>query len=101
MNGRDVVFLPAAIADIGRLDDWIATEAGEDVSTSYLDRLERFAETLSHFPHRGTPRRLHLEEVRTVTFERRQLLLYRVTDHEVQILRVVDARRDWPALLPR
>ncbi|SFP90165.1 type II toxin-antitoxin system RelE/ParE family toxin [Sphingomonas rubra] len=97
---RQVIFLDAAKADVAALDDWIAAKANEDIAAAYLDRLERFAHTLGFFPHRGSPRTVGRRKMRSITFERRYVLLYCVTDHAVQIVRVLDARRDWSGLLP-
>lgn len=99
MIAQPVIFLDSAKADVAALDDWIAANADEDVAAAYLDRLEQFADTLRLFPHRGSPRNVGRWNIRSITFERRQILLYRVTDSAVEILRVLDARRDWPRLL--
>lgn len=50
---------------------------------------------LSHFPNRGTPRFDLSSGLRTVTFERRVILAYRVENGAVNIVRLIYVARDF------
>jgi toxin ParE1/3/4 len=90
-----VLLSPLAINDVGIIRQWITEQAGSEVATSYTDRIgEKFA-TLGSFPNRGTPRPEFAPDCRSVTFERRYLIVYRVLGEAVRIERVADGYRDW------
>ncbi len=91
----DVRLSEAAISDVSIIRQWIAEQAGPEVATRYTDRIGQKFATLSHFPNRGTPRPEFSAGCRSVTFERRYLIVYRLLDTVVRVERIVDGYRDW------
>lgn len=89
-----VIFSEDASDDLSAMGLWIAERAGRATAEDYLRRLRAACEKLSLFPRRGTPRD-HLEPgLRTITFERRVLITYRVEQDHVLILRLIRTARD-------
>ncbi len=82
-----------ALADLERIGDWIAANAGAAVALAYLDRLEQACAVLRDFPRRGTPRDDLCPGVRTISFEGRATIAYRVDREQVLILGVFHAGR--------
>ncbi len=87
-----------AVEDMIALDSWLAEEAGQHVADAYLERVFARMMTLRDFPTRGTPRESLGSNVRSLTFERRLIILYEITAKTVLILRVVSGQRDLAAL---
>jgi plasmid stabilization system protein ParE len=81
---RSLRFHPDARADLERLRDWIAAEAGIARAAGYLARIEEACQRLCRFPLMG--------------FERRAAIVYRVTDATVDVLAVYHGGRDLRAL---
>lgn len=73
---------------------WVASEAGPEIADAYYARLESRLFALDHYPNRGTPRDDLGENIRTVPFERRLTILYRVERKIVRVLRVVSCARE-------
>ena len=88
-----------AVADLDRLHGWIDERGGSTIADEYDAKLRRFVRGLADFPHRGTPHGAGLDAFRTITYQRRQVVAYRVVNDRVEVLRIVDAVRDWPGLL--
>jgi toxin ParE1/3/4 len=90
----EVAWHPFAELDLRGIYDWIAGQADPATAREYTRRIEAKCDTLGDFPHRGTPRD-HLEPgLRTVTFERRVVIVYRTEQHRVLILRLIHTARD-------
>lgn len=89
-----IVLAPLAEDDLAQLRSWIVKEAGREVARSYLERVERKLDTLAAFPNRGTPRPDAGSGIRSIPFERRRVIFYRVDADIVTILRVLDGARD-------
>ena len=92
---HDVIWQPEARGDLDAISDWIAERAGVDTALAYAARIEAFVARLEHFPNRGTARVSMPNGVRTVTFERRIIVAYRVEGSLVRILRLIGAVRDF------
>ncbi|OSZ71988.1 hypothetical protein CAP39_00970 [Sphingomonas sp. IBVSS1] len=82
-----------ALADLERIGDWIAAHAGAAVALAYLERMERACAALADFPRRGTPRDDLGPGVRTISFEGRATIAYRIEGACVLILGVFHAGR--------
>lgn len=83
-----------AIADLKRIADWIGDQADEDVAEAYVRRIAARCGQLSSFPRRGRPRDELGLGLRSIAFERRATILYRIEADEVVVLRVHYAGRD-------
>lgn len=93
-----VEFLEPAADDLLTLHAWIEGEAGPHVADVYLARLKEHCFKLAEFPRRGTPRDDLMSGARSLSFERRILIFYRVEDRTVQIMHVVSTFRETPIL---
>jgi toxin ParE1/3/4 len=80
-----VRFHPAARAQVFDLYEHIAAEAGHDRAGGYIDRIEATCLSL------GPDLRLH-------PFERRAMIVYRITPEAVEVLGVYYGGRDLAAL---
>ena len=90
-----VALTPAARDDLIAIRDWIAVEAQSyEVADAYVNRIKARIGTLADFPGRGSPRGDLGPNFRSIAFERRRTIIYRVEGDVVRILRVLDASRD-------
>lgn len=96
---RKVYFRPQAETDLIALYDYIVDQAGERIATGYLDRIEAACAALASFPERGVPRDDLARGVRTIAFERRTVIAYRVLKSRVEIVAVLYGGRDVESIL--
>ena len=89
-----VVFTEAAIADLSELGRWIAERAEIETALAYVARVEAACDRLGTFPNRGTPRSDVQSGLRTVTYQRRLVIAYRVENRVVRVMRLIDTARD-------
>jgi toxin ParE1/3/4 len=82
-----------ALADIDRIADWVAENAGVDVALAYITRIEAACAGLADFPLRGTPRDDLGTGVRSISFEGRATIVYRVESVRVLVLGIFHAGR--------
>lgn len=82
-----------ALADLARIGDWVAANAGTQVALAYLDRIETTCARLADFPLRGTPRGDLGPGVHTISFEGRATIAYRVEAQAVLVLGIFHAGR--------
>jgi toxin ParE1/3/4 len=99
MPNLKVRFRPQARADLFALYDYIAAEAGEAVAGGYIDRIETACLSLAHFPQRGTRREDLAPGLRTIGFERRVLIAFRVDRSAVTIVNIFYGGRDFERVL--
>ena len=89
MNRYEVYFLAEAIDDIDSLFCYIAEKASNEVADRYLARIERLCFSLETFPQRGTVVSSAVVGLRTMGFEHRVTILFRVGEDRVDILRIL------------
>lgn len=99
MRSFEVRFRPQAKADLLALYDYIAVEAGEIVAGGYIDRIETACLSLNTFPQRGTRRDDIAPGLRTIGFERRVLIAFRVGRSAVTITNILYGGRDFERVL--
>jgi toxin ParE1/3/4 len=92
---HNIDFRPGARADLFDLYQYIEMEAGLDRAGDYIARIENARMRLCDFPSRGTPRNDIGPGVRTIAFERHVLIVFRILDNVVEILRLLYAGRDF------
>ena len=92
---RKVFFRPNAEADLATLYDYIAGELGSAVAIAYFDRIEAACLTLADTPERGTRRDDILPDLRTMGFERRVTIAFRVLKTRVEIVTIAYGGRDF------
>ena len=90
-----VVFRPQAEADLLALYRYIAEASGLRIAGDYINRIEIACMSLATFPKRGTKRDDLAPGLRTVAFERRVTIVYRVLKSRVDIVTVVYGGRDF------
>ncbi len=91
----EIVFRPQAEADLNALFDYIAEEAGAAVAGNFIGRIEAACLTLETSPQRGAPRDDILPGLRILVFERRTIIVFKVTGSIVDIARIFHGGQDW------
>jgi toxin ParE1/3/4 len=99
MRRHKVEFLRRAQADLFQLYDQIAEQAGLDVAGAYIDRIEEACRALEFSPLRGRQRDDVLSGLRTIGFERRIAIVFRVRRFRVSIVRILYGGRDLERVL--
>lgn len=92
---REIVFHRIARADLFDIYDYIARQSGSRRAGDYLARIEEACDGLQYFPEKGTPRHDIAPGVRTWPIERRVLIVYRLPEGQIEILRILYAGRDF------
>jgi toxin ParE1/3/4 len=85
----EVHFLAEAINDIDALFCYIAEDTSFEIAARYLARIERFCFSLERFPLRGTAVNGRNPGLRTMGFEHRVTILFKVGESRVDILRIL------------
>ena len=99
MRKAKVVLRPQAEADLFALHRYIASEASPAVAEKYFERIIAACLSLSTFPERGTRRDDLQPGIRTIGFERRATIVFRVVDREAEILRVFYGGQDFESII--
>ena len=94
MKKFEVRFLAEAIDDLDALYSYIAKQSSFEIADGYLARIERLCFSLQSFPQRGTAVAGDIAGLRTMGFEHRATILFRVGDERVEILRILYGGRD-------
>jgi toxin ParE1/3/4 len=90
----EVLFRPRARKDLIALYRFIAEQAGPRIAANYIRRVEKACLALATLPKRGTAVTSHVSGLRTMGFERRATILFRVGEDKVEILRVYYGGQD-------
>jgi toxin ParE1/3/4 len=90
-----VIFRPQAEADLQALYRYIAEASGLGIAGGYIARIEIACMSLATFPNRGTKRDDLAPGLRTIAFERRITIAYRVLKTRVEILTIAYGGRDF------
>ncbi len=93
-----VRFHPAARAQLFDLYEFIAAETGRDRAGGFIDRIEASCISLGTFPEMGRKAEDLGPDLRLHPFERRAMIVYRVTPKAVEVLGVYYGGRDLAAL---
>jgi len=94
----EVTFAPEALADLYKLYDDIALDAGTGRAQSYTDRITAHCLGLVTFPERGTRRDDLRPGLRTTTYRRRVTIAFHITATTVTIDRILYGGRDLTAI---
>ncbi len=94
MKEYEVLFRPRARRDLIALYRYIAKHSGLRIAGNYIFRVEKHCLSLASFPERGTAIPGRAPSLRTMGFERRVSILFRVGDERVEILRILYGGRD-------
>ena len=90
-----VVFRPRAEGHLNELYDYIASQSSESIAIGYVRRIREACESLAHVPERGTKRDDILPGLRTIGFERRVTIAFRVLKTRVEIVTIAYGGRDF------
>ena len=96
---REIYFRPEAEADLIRLYDYIAEDTGATIAAGYIERIEAACLALANFPERGTRRDDLLPGLRTIGFERRATIAFRVLKTRVEIVTIAYGGKDFEGRL--
>lgn len=91
---------PLAIDDLVAIHNWIEGEADWDTARAYVLRIRAHCDALNNFPHRGMSRDDLGKGIRTLSFERRIAILYRVGRRQVTIARILSVARELSGEIP-
>lgn len=79
------------------------SEAGKEVALAFISELEAVYGLVIDYPHIGSPRFAHALNIPGLRHRKLRrypwLVLYVVKENEIEVVRVLDARRDIPATL--
>jgi toxin ParE1/3/4 len=95
---HQVIFDEAAEDDLRMIGEWIAERASVETAIGYVERLRSYCRGFDIFPARGTLRDDLEPGLRTIGFERRVLIAFKVYQTTVVILRVLYGGRDLGAV---
>lgn len=90
-----------AAADLRELYDHIAERAGLDTADAYIERIELACRPLIDTPFMGAPQMDFEDGLRTIAFERRATIYYRIDGWNVVVDRIVPKGRDARRLFVR
>ncbi len=99
MRIHRVSFLAPAETDLVELYDYIAENNGPTIAGGYIDRIEAACMALEIFPERGTRRDDIRPGIRTMGFERRATIVFRVEPSQVVIVRIFYGGQDFERTL--
>ena len=92
---HSVYFRPRAEAHLVALYDYITEKAGEQIASDYIARIEAACLGLADMPERRTRRDDILPGLRTIGFERRVTIAFRVLKTRVEIVTIAYGGRDF------
>ena len=92
-----------AAADLDDASDYYRDEAGEQTAFEFIDAVARVMKRISRSPHAGSLKfayELAIPDLRAWPLQRfPYIVFYVVTDHEIDVWRILHTRRDLPATL--
>ncbi|MBX5001586.1 type II toxin-antitoxin system RelE/ParE family toxin [Rhizobium lentis] len=89
-----ILYHPKAEAELDKLYDDIAVEAGTAIAGAFVDALITFIEGLETFPERGTVRQSRIPGLRVIGYRRSVSVAFSVIGNDVNILGVFARGRD-------
>lgn len=84
-----VRILPDAEDDLFEIYTYVAKNGGAERADGYDHRIRAACRRLADFPNRGTPRNPLEPGLRSIPFERRATIYYRVAERVVEIVRIL------------
>jgi toxin ParE1/3/4 len=93
-----VTFRPRAEPDLFALYNYIANQSGHARAGDYISRIEKACMALSTYPKRGTPRDDIVAGLRTIGYERRVTIAFRVLEDTVEIITIAYAGKDFAGI---
>lgn len=95
-------YRPAALTDLEDIFRGVLRVSGSPVvARRYIERIRERCRLIRALPHAGRPRDDLAPGLRTVAFERRAVIVYRVLGETVEITNIFHGGRDYAALYRR
>lgn len=94
----NIKFRPRAERDLVDIWDYTAATWSEDQALSYLESLKAAVDLLAEFPEMARRRAEFTPAVRLHPV-REHIVVYRVEDNALEIIRILHSRSNWSALL--
>jgi toxin ParE1/3/4 len=96
---HELRFRPAALADLEDIFHYILRiSANPAVARGYVERIRVRCQRIATLPHAGRPRDDLAKGLRSIAFERRVVIVYRVIGDTVEITNIFYGGRDYAAL---
>lgn len=89
MKEFEVFFRPRARKDLIALYRYIAKHSSLRIAGSYILRIETHCLSRASFPERGTAIPGRVPSLRTMGFERRATILFKVEEERIEVLRIL------------
>lgn len=99
MSPRQLLYSPVALRHLDELWNYIAKANAPAAADRYLETVFDYCDGLVDFPYRGTARDDLRPGLRTISFRRRAVIAFAVTDRAVEILGVFHGGRDFESLV--
>ena len=100
MKRLTVLLRADANQDLKNIYDWVVSETGyPPIAEKLVDRIFDRCESLGEFPLKGRARDDLRQGMRILPFERTAVIAYRVLTHEVEVINIFYAGRDWETAL--
>lgn len=90
-----VIFRRRAEARLNDLYDYISAASSPDIAIGYIRRIREACMSLANAPERGTRRPDIMPGLRTIGFERRVTIAFRVLKTRVEIVTIAYGGRDF------
>lgn len=90
----EVALSPQAGEDLFSIYVYVAEAAGIAVADAYDARIRKACLSLADFPRRGTPHDELAPGLRSMAFERRATIYYRVSGETVEVVRILHRGQD-------
>lgn len=102
MKIYNVIYRPEAVSDIFDVDRWVHSVSLDPVTAQrFTDRIWATCEKIGNAPLGGRPRDDLLPGLRTVPFEKKAIIAYRVDGETVEIVNVFYGGSDLILLRPK
>lgn len=94
-KAREVRLRQSAVDDLKAIYTYLAERIGYDRADAYISRIEEFCRSLDRFSERGRRRDDLREGLRTIIFESRAVVAYRIVGSQVLVMRVIHGGQDY------
>ena len=95
-----LIWSPEAETDLLSIWHWGAARFSPVIADTHLRDIQRAAEQLTQFPHTGVARDEIVRGIRSIVVYP-TVIFYRINESSIDIIRVIDGRRNIAALFPR
>lgn len=100
MKRLPVTYRPEAAADLEEIFLYVLDKSRDLITAKrFTNRIKARCDKIGNAPRGGAPRPDLGEGLRLVPFEKSAVILYRVTDIEVEIVNIFYGGRDYDALM--